>query len=174
MQIVACASHWTHGMEVLTSNAMKNPSVFVSSCMEAAVYGKMKLDVRLGTAKEMDCLLLQIVREKLSTRTIIFCRGATEVSKVADMISTVLSLTLFSNFVLMLYILIIIIDWRDTSLGSRSIICDRIGHADTQVECCSFRLRHFNLYRRCLSAVRHKKCADAHSLLHTTPFQIRL
>lgn len=92
-------------MEVLSSSAMTNPSVFISSCMEAAVYGKMKLDVRRGTAKEMDCFLLQIVRAKLLSRTIIFCRGPAEVLKVAEMLKTVASQnTIILNLVIKIII----------------------------------------------------------------------
>ncbi|XP_057379935.1 putative ATP-dependent RNA helicase TDRD12 isoform X2 [Daphnia carinata] len=88
-QIVACASHWTKGMEEISSKVLKNPSVFISSCMEAAIYGGMKLDVRLGTCDEMDCHLLEILQKKRLSRTIIFCRGSAEVFKVERMLSTI-------------------------------------------------------------------------------------
>lgn len=76
-------------MEVLSSKAMKNPSIFISSCLEASVYGGMKLDVRRGTPEEMDCQLLEIVQKKKYSRTIIFCRGSSEVFKVETMLSKV-------------------------------------------------------------------------------------
>lgn len=76
-------------MEILSSKAMKKPSVFISSSMEAAIYGGMKIDVRFGTPQEMDSHLIQIMREKVMSRTIIFCRGSTEVFKVEKMLQEV-------------------------------------------------------------------------------------
>lgn len=82
-------------METISSKAMKSPSIFISSCMEAAIYGGMKLDVRLGTPQEMDSRLLEIMQEKLMSRTIIFCRGSTEVLKIEKMLSEVTILVLY-------------------------------------------------------------------------------
>ena len=77
-------------MEEISCKVLKNPSVFISSCMEAAIYGGMKLDVRRGTSEEMNHQLLEIVRSKILSRTIIFCRGSDEVYKVEEMLSMVL------------------------------------------------------------------------------------
>lgn len=75
--------------------------------MEAAIYGGMKLDVRLGTSDEMDSHLLEIVREKRLSRTIVFCRGSAEVFKVERMLSTVscqkLKVKLMLNSVLIVW-----------------------------------------------------------------------
>lgn len=86
---MACASHWTKGIEILSSKAMNSPSIFISSCMEAAIYGGMKLYIHQGDSQEMDSHLLKIMKEKHLTRTIIFCRGSAEVSKVDKMLTEV-------------------------------------------------------------------------------------
>lgn len=67
--------------------------------MEAAIYGEMKVDVRMGTRQEMDSQLLQIVIAKQTSRIIIFCRGSTEVGKVQKMLLTVFNNILIFNLI---------------------------------------------------------------------------
>ncbi|XP_032782601.2 putative ATP-dependent RNA helicase TDRD12 isoform X1 [Daphnia magna] len=123
-QIVACASHWTKGMEEISSKVLKNPSVFISSCMEAAIYGGMKLDVRLGTSDEMDCHLLEIMQKKRLSRTIIFCRGSAEVFKVERMLSTIgVAPLLAHNQSIVSDLDFITQRWNHVQKGSAILIC---------------------------------------------------
>jgi len=39
---VACANHWTKGMEVISGKVLKKTSISISSCMEAAKLLKNK------------------------------------------------------------------------------------------------------------------------------------
>ena len=89
-QIISCSEHWTKGMQSILDQVMKTPCLFISSCLEAAIYGGMKLDVQHGTSSEMDSSLLKLVQEKRTTRTIVFCRSSDEIAKLQDMLSTVL------------------------------------------------------------------------------------
>ena len=84
---MACGEHWGKAMERLTSDFMKDPAIFISSFMEVAIYGQMKVDVRRGTCEEMDAALLEIVNLKRTTPTMIFCRDAKEIRKVRGMLS---------------------------------------------------------------------------------------
>lgn len=172
---MACANHWTKGMEEISSKVLKNPSIFISSCMEAAIYGGMKLDVRRGTPEEMDRDLLEIVQSKRFSRTIIFCRGSAEVFKVEQMLSEVLYIKLcFNNlFERQENIMFRISDWRDTHLSSQSIYRVRFRFYNRKVEPCSAWFCYSNLHRRCFRAIEHKKCTNSNSLLYTTPFQVR-
>ncbi len=54
--------------------------------MEAAVYGRMELDVRFGTADEMRRRLVDVVVERRHTKTVVFCRSKDEVHHVADLV----------------------------------------------------------------------------------------
>ena len=65
---------------------MTSPLIFIASCMEAAIYGKMKLVAEHGTRQEMDAHLLQTIQQKRLTKTIIFCRSSAEVLKVNRML----------------------------------------------------------------------------------------
>jgi hypothetical protein len=73
---------------------MKTPYLFISSCLEAAIYGGMELDVRHGTSSEMDSSLLKIIEEKRTTRTIVFCRSYDEICKLQEMLSVVLKISI--------------------------------------------------------------------------------
>lgn len=88
-QIVACSEHWTKGMKILLDRVMQRPCLFISSCLEAAIYGGMELDVRRGISSEMDGVLLKIVEKKKETRTVVFCRSYDEIAKLQAMLSTV-------------------------------------------------------------------------------------
>lgn len=93
-QVIACGSHWTPGMHTMTTKAMNAPLIFIASCMEAAIYGKMKLNVQHGTPQEMNAYLVKTVREKQLGRTMIFCRSPAEVLKVKQMLGQVKQLKL--------------------------------------------------------------------------------
>lgn len=71
---------------------MNDPVIFISTFMEAAIFGRMKVDVLRGTVEEMDAALLEIVDRKRSTPMIIFCRDAEEIDKVRGMLSKVMEL----------------------------------------------------------------------------------
>ena len=113
-------------MEEMSCKVLKNPSVFISSCMEAAIYDGMKLDVRRGTSEEMDVHLLEIVQSKRFSRTIIFCRGSAEVFKVEAMLSKVLDQRFASTYWYIktnYYFFLLFTDWCDASFSSQSIYC---------------------------------------------------
>jgi len=76
-------------MDWITSKFTDNPALFISSFMEAAFYGRMKLEVKLVALAEANSVLLDAVMRKCHTRTIIFCRSANEVFHVEEMLSRV-------------------------------------------------------------------------------------
>ncbi len=76
-------------MDWITSKLMDNPSLFISSFMEAAFYGRMKLEVKLVASTEVNGALLDVVTRNRHTRTMIFCRSANEVFHVEEMLSQV-------------------------------------------------------------------------------------
>ena len=90
-------------MQSILDQIMKTPYLFIASCLEAAIYGGMELDVRHGTSSEMDSSLLKIIDEKRTTRTIVFCRSNEEITKLQDMLLTVYNI--FST--LMIFIMLI-------------------------------------------------------------------
>jgi hypothetical protein len=85
-------------MQSILDRVMKTPYLFISSCLEAAIYGGMELDVRHGTSSEMDSSLLKIIEEKRTTRTIVFCRSNDEIAKLQEMLSMVLTIKSFELF----------------------------------------------------------------------------
>ena len=71
-------------MQVLTEKGMGEAFVFISSSMEAAIFGGMKLDVARGTRNEMDERLVSLVLEKHTRRPVVFCRSEEEVMRLAE------------------------------------------------------------------------------------------
>ncbi len=157
----------------MSSKVLKNPSIFISSCMEAAIYGGMKLDVRRGTSEEMDRDLLEIVQSKQFSRTIIFCRGSAEVFKVEEMLSVVLYKALLQLTCASRKYYILHFRLRDTHLSSQSIYRVRFRIYNPKVEPCSTWFCYSYLHRRCSRAIEHKKCTNSNSLLYTTSFEVR-
>lgn len=88
-QVIFCADHWTQSLEKMSHMMMQSPTLYIASCMEAAVYGRMELDVRFGTADEMRRRLVDVVVERRHTKTVVFCRSKDEVHHVADLLSGV-------------------------------------------------------------------------------------
>jgi len=69
-------------MQVLTEKGMDEAFVFISSCMEATIFGGMILDVVRGTRNEMDERLVSLVLEKQIRRPVVFGRSVEEVMRL--------------------------------------------------------------------------------------------
>lgn len=76
-------------MRAVTKKVLQKPSIFISSCAEAAVYGRMKLRLIRGNKEEMKAVLLQIVKDHRREKKIIFCRDAEEIYEVKRLLQTV-------------------------------------------------------------------------------------
>ena len=83
-------------MKIVLDRIMKTPYLFISSCVEAAIYGGMELVVKRGTSSQMNNDLMTIVEEKKETRTVIFCRSFDEIGKLQHML---LKVSLLRQFI---------------------------------------------------------------------------
>lgn len=95
-QVIICASEWSRPLRSFINQALENPWQFISSCVEAAVYGQMMLHLFRGTKDEMKAVLFKTIVEKkqLKQKVIIFCRDSEEIHEVGNLLRAVFSLKL--------------------------------------------------------------------------------